>query len=213
MTAEEETLFYDDDNVFRSHRWPDQHGGEPDASADKIDDTKEGMEPGTTVIKRKQHQQSIEKIHGPEGLRASLPIMMQILDTNIEMLKTLKVLQELMEYQIPLGRTYSFTINYPAGSTFTHIDFTDEKVQYTFGLPSGTTLNLPGRKAAKLKIFNDGPGVIKFSSNMPVTERLTEVQLNAGEFDDSLSFNYTIISTLNIAVSSGAPTVRVFCIL
>jgi hypothetical protein len=64
-----------------------------------------------------------------------------------------------------------------------------------------------------LKIFNDGPGQIRFSSNIPLTERITEFQLNAGEFDDSLSFPYTIISTLNIAVLSGAPVVIVFAVL
>lgn len=206
-----EKSFYDDDSVFRSRRYPNMSGGAPDASADKPED--HDVEPTSQVVIRKKEENAREAIHGKHEPRASLPILINILNTNIELLKTMKTIQELMEYQIPLGRTYAFTLNYPAGSTFTHIDFTDPGPQFTFGLPSGSFVNLPGKKLAKLKIFNDGPGTIRFSSNMPLTERLTEVQLNAGEFDDSLSFNYTLIQSLNIAILSGAPTVRVFAIL
>lgn len=210
---EEEISFYDDDNMYRSHRYPDMHGGQQQASAtvEVEQDTEE--EPRSKEALRRKHEASLQRLHGDHSPKASLPVLVNLLNTNIELLKTMKEMRDLMEYQIPLGRTYAFSINFGAGSNFVHIDFEDPNPQSTFGLPSGTFVNLPGRKLAKLKIFNDGPGIIKFSSNMPFSERTTEVQLNAGEFDDSLSFNYTLIKTLNIAVSSGAPTVRVFCIL
>lgn len=207
---EQETSFYDDDDVYRSHRLPDMHGGEENASASPDPDVNEG-EPRSQVALRKRHQLQTERVHG--SAKPSLSVLVSIHETQVELLKTMKTIKELMEYQIPLGRTYAFSIAFPTGSSFAHIDFTDQFQNSTFGLPSGTFLNLPGRKLAKLKIFNDGPGVIKFSSNMPYNERITEVQLNAGEFDDSLDFNYTLIETLNIAIMSGAPTVRVFCVL
>jgi hypothetical protein len=69
-------------------------------------------------------------------------------------------------------------------------------------------------KLCKLKIYNDGPGTIKFSSNLPRSDQQAEIQLNAGEFDDSLSFVYNIIWSLNISVlSGGAPVVRVFYVV
>lgn len=213
MSIEEETLYYDDDNVYRSHRYPNMSGGQQQASATAEEEQDAEGEPRSQVALKRKHEASIEHIHGDHAPKASLPVLVNILNTNIEMLKTMKTMVELMEYQIPLGRTYAFSIVFPSGSNFAHIDFEDPNPQSTFGLPSGTFVNLPGRKLAKLKIFNDGPGIIKFSSNMPYSERTTEVQLNAGEFDDSLSFNYTLIKTLNIAVVSGTPTVRVFCIL
>lgn len=212
MSVEEESLYYDDDNVYRSHRYPDMHGGRQEASASPDPDIDEGH-PRSEIARKNREQAKKEHLYGEHEPKASLPVLVNLLRTNVEMLKTFKEIKDLMEFQIPLARTYAFSINFSAGSNFTHIDFEDPNPQSTFGLPSGTFVNLPGRKLAKLKIFNDGPGIIKFSSNMPFSERTTEVQLNAGEFDDSLSFNYTLIKTLNIAVVSGSPTVRVFCIL
>lgn len=210
MSEEIEQSFYDEDSVFRSKRYPDFHGGQSDAAGapDERQDKKAVEEPRSEVAIKHKDEETLKALHGEHPPRASLPVLVNMLNTEIELLKTMKDIRNLLEFQIPLGQTHSFLINFKTGAIFTHIDFADQT--QTFGLPSGTVLNTQDRKACKLKIFNDGPGTIKFSSNLPRSDQSAEIQLNAGEFDDSLSFIYNIIWSLNIVVTAGAPTVRVF---
>jgi hypothetical protein len=212
MSEELEISFYDD-NEYKSRRYPNLSGGQSDAAGapDERDEKKNIDQARSEVAIHKKATQTREAIHGEHEPRASLPVLVNILNTNIEMLKTLKSVQDLMEYQIPLGQTHAILLAYKTGATFTHIDFADST--QTYGLPSGAVANEPNRKLQKLKIYNDGPGTIKISSNLPRSDTNAEIQLNAGEFDDSLSFIYNIIWSLNISVTGGAPTVRIFYVV
>jgi hypothetical protein len=212
MSEEIEQSFYTDDE-YKSKRYPDMHGGQKDAAGapDERDEKKNIDEPRSEAALRKKERQTREALHGEHEPRASLPVLVNMLNTNIEILKTMKSIQDLMEYQIPLGQTHAILLAYKTGATFTHIDFADST--QTYGLPSGAVANEPNRKLQKLKIYNDGPGTIKISSNLPRSDTNAEIQLNAGEFDDSLSFIYNIIWSLNISVTSGAPVVRIFYVV
>ncbi len=213
MSEELEQSFYDEDSVFRSKRAPTMHGGQADEAGapDERQDKKAIDEPRSEVALRQKAAQTRQALHGEHEPRASLPVLVNMLNTNIEILKTMKSIQDLMEYQIPLGQTHAILLSYKTGATFTHIDFADST--QTYGLPSGAVANEPNRKLQKLKIYNDGPGTIKISSNLPRSDTNAEIQLNAGEFDDSLSFIYNIIWSLNISVIAGAPTCRIFYVV
>lgn len=221
MSNELEPSIYEDDPIvgrkFKSKRLPDMHGGLSNASA--VPDNRLNMqgveEAHSEAVIEKVSKQIMEHIHGRHGPSPSLPVLVNLLNNQVEALKTLKDIRLLLEAKLPIGQMKAFQIVY-ATAGFTHIEFTDS--QFTFGVPSGQIINEPQRKLFRLKIMNDGPANIQFSTNIPKADRSADITLKSGEMDDSLDFNYPTIWSLNIATipGSGIPgnasntTVRVF---
>lgn len=211
MSNELEPSIYTDDEygqkIFKSKRDPTMHGGLSNASAtpDNRLDMQGVSEARSEVVIEKVSKQIMEHIHGKHGPSASLPVLVNLLNTEIEMLKTLKDVRLLLDAKIPIGQMRAFTLNYNIDSMngavtpgFTHIEFTDS--QFTFGVPVNQVINEPQRKLYKLKIMNDGPASIQFSANFPKADRSAEITLNSGEMDESLDFLYPVIWSLNIAI-------------
>lgn len=207
MSNELETSIYEEDSVgdkkFKSKRFPDQHGGLKNASAtpDNRLDMQGVSEARSEVAIEKVSKQIMEHIHGKHGPSASLPVLVNLLNTEIEMLKTLKDVRLLLDAKIPIGQMRAFKLTYTTPG-FTHIEFVDSV--FTTGVPSGQVINEPQRKLFKLKIMNDGPADIQFSSNIPKSDRSAEITLHSGEMDDSLEFMYPTIWSLNIATVPGS---------
>lgn len=202
----EQSIYTEDeygDKKFKSKRFPDQHGGLSNASATPDNRLKmQGVEEARSeVVIEKVSKQIMEHIHGKHGPSASLPVLVNLLNTQIEQLKTLKDIRLLLDAKIPIGQMKAFTINY-ATAGFTHIEFVDSV--FTTGVPAGQVINEPQRKLFKLKIVNDGPANILFSSNIPKSDRSAEILLKNGEMDDSLDFMYPTIWSLNIATVPGS---------
>lgn len=207
MSNELEPSIYETDPVvgkkFKSKRLPDMHGGLSTASAtpDQRLEMQGVMKPKSEIILDKVYEQKREFIHGRHGPSASLPVLVNILNNQVETLKTLKEIKELLEFKIPIGQMRAFKLSYSTAG-FTHIEFTES--QFTVGVPSGQVINEPQRKLYKLRILNDGPADIQFSANIPRGDRSAEIILHSGETDDSLDFQYPIIWSLNIATIPGS---------
>ena len=203
MSGEIEKSFYEEDiegnKRFKSKRWSDLHGGLANASAtpDQRLDMQSVQDPRSEVMLDKVKQQKYDYLHGDHGPKASLPVLVNMLNTQIETLKTMKAIQDLLEFQIPIGQVRGFSVTYTLPG-FTHIDFADST--QTYGLPSGVIINEPNRKLMRLRIFNDGDADIKFSSNIPRSDRSADILLKSGESDDSLHFLYNVIWSININV-------------
>lgn len=210
MSSEIEESFYEEFPAphYKSKRFPDVHGGHPDASAepDHRQSKKEFDEPHSNAVYRRRQQQIMDTIHGGNEPKSHLPVLINMHNTNIEILKTLKNIEDFHESQIPIGQIKEFDFN-TSGAGFIHIDFADSTQTVK---PATLVLNEPNRKLTRLAIFNDGPGVIKFSTNLPRSDQNAEAKLNAGE---SFDLNYRekpIIWSLNMVATSGAPSVRGF---
>ena len=105
MSEEIEQSFYDDDE-YRSRRYPDMHGGQQDAAAapDERDDKKGTDEAHSQHALRKKHLQAVKDIHGDNHPQPTLPVLINMHNTDIEILRTLKDIRTYLEYQIPLGQ-------------------------------------------------------------------------------------------------------------
>lgn len=213
---------WDGEKKFKSKRYPDMHGALSNASAtpDQRLEMQGVEDPKSEVVMDKVSRQRTEFIHGRHGPSASLPVLVNLLNTQIETLKTLKEIQQLLEFKVPIGQTKAFSLSYdlkPATGSptpgFTHIEFVDS--QFTMGVPNNQLVNEPQRKLYRIKIINDGSLDIQFSLNVPRSDRSAEVTLHSGEYDE-VDFVYPIIWSLNIALipgSNGTKTdarVRVF---
>lgn len=208
MSDEIETSFYDEypEPQFKSKRLPDIHGGHSDASAepDNRQSKKEFQQAHSNVVYQRRQEQIMESIHGQNPPRAHLPVLINIHNVNISILETLKSIQDFNAAQIPIGQIKEFEFN-TSGMGFIHIDFADSTQTVK---PASLVINEPNRKLTRLAIFNDGPGTIKFSTNLPKSDQTAETRINAGESFDLDYHDKPIIWSANLVAISGTPSIR-----
>lgn len=215
MSEELEPSIYDDEPISMkkpSKRWPDMHGGSSKASAEP-DNRPEftETETGSTVTYKQREKQILESIHGDASPKSHLPVLINMHNTNIEMLKTLKSIDETLRYQVPLGQTRGFRVNFTTSNTrLVHIDFVDPTQTV---LQSGMTpINEPGHKLTSLQLINDNSGTaVQFSTNLPRGDLAADVVLPATTSTSppfTVIYQYPTIWSLSMVPVSGTPNIR-----
>ena len=133
-----------------------------------------------------------------------------LLDENY---KAITRLNNLTELQRPKGLTYPMTITLEPGATsrLIHIDFEQGDRKNTRNVPDGSNLYYPFARLFSLKITNDGPAAIFFSTNTSSSQTEAQYKLNANEsWDDNQKF--PTYYSINVVLESGATsnaTVRI----
>lgn len=213
MTEELEESIYEEYPIphFKSKRIPDVHGGQPDASAepDHRMSKMEVQQPFTEHVYRRRQENIMKSIHGESEPKAHLPVLINMHNTQIELLKTMKDVRELLAMQVPLGQTRGFNLNFASGAHMVHIDFQDPtQSYYTSGM---APIGEPGRKLTSLQLISVSSGVVQFSTNLPKSDQTADVLLNptSASFPAfTASFEQPIIWSLNIVPVSGQPNIR-----
>jgi len=147
----------------------------------------------------------------PSGdVKANVAII-GLLDENYKALNRLNMLTEL---QRPKGFTYPMTITLVPGGTsrLVHIDFEQgDRNNVTRNVPVGSNIYYPFARLYSLRITNDGPAVIFFSTNTSASQTEAQYKLNANEsWEDSRNFpTYYSINVVLEAGSVSNATVRI----
>jgi hypothetical protein len=148
----------------------------------------------------------------PSGeVKANIAII-ALLDENY---KAINRLNNLTELQRPKGLTYPMTITLTPTNQLVRIDFEHgDAHKYSSGsrnVPAGSGIYYPFAKLYSLKITNDGPAAIFFSTNASASQTEAQYKLNANEaWEDSR--NFPTYFSINVVIESGAlgnATVRI----
>jgi len=150
-----------------------------------------------------------EEPQDPDYVKANIAII-ALLDENYKAINRLNMLTDL---QRPKGFTYPMTITLVPGGTsrLVHIDFEEGDRRNTTNVPTGSNLYYPFARLYSLRITNDGPAGIFFSTNSSVSQTEAQYKLNANEsWEDSR--NFPTYFSVNVVLEPGAisnATVRI----
>jgi hypothetical protein len=163
----------------------------------------------TKLVQEKEKDEKGKRRFGAEEekeeqgqVKANVAII-ALLDENYKAINRLNMLTEL---QRPKGLTYPITITLEPGATsrLVHIDFEKgDRRNTTRNVPIGSNIYYPFAKLYSLKITNDGPATIYFSTNGNQSQTEAQSKLNANEsWEDSR--NFPTYFSINVVLGPGS---------
>lgn len=108
----------------------------------------------------------------------------------------------------PRGETWPATLTVPSTAVLT-IDFDDGTFKApVLGNTVNQNINVPQVPLFALYITNDGPNLVQYSTNKPITSKESDAPIRVGE-TVPLNFNKPVILRLHLLAIGGQSTVRV----